>query len=88
MTETEVPEKVEPYPEHQKLKAIRLKSQAIGEFLEWLSSEHDITLAAYDEDDNLRVTLKPKQILLAQFFEIDQDVLEREKRHMLEQLRS
>lgn len=33
------------YPEHQKLKAIKDKSQTIGEFLEWLTSEQKIVLA-------------------------------------------
>jgi len=35
------------YPEHMKLKAVQEKSQAIGEFLEWLSSEKQIHMAKW-----------------------------------------
>ena len=29
------------YPEHEKLKKIQDQSQIVGEFLEWLSCEHE-----------------------------------------------
>lgn len=35
------------YPEHEKMKAIKDKSQAIGEFLEWLDTEKNYEIAHY-----------------------------------------
>ena len=35
------------YPEHEKLSAIQEKSQAIGEFIEWLHSTKKIYFAKY-----------------------------------------
>ena len=50
------------YPEHQKLKAVKSRSQAIGEFLDWLSNEKDTVMASrhehsegcLDEDGRIR----------------------------------
>ncbi len=33
------------YPEHEKLRAIKDKSQAIGDFLDWLGAEKGVELA-------------------------------------------
>lgn len=48
------------YPEHDKLHAIHERSQAIGEFLEWLNSEgvflcreHEHTSDCYAEGDDI-----------------------------------
>ncbi len=38
-----------PIPEHEKLKLVRNKSQAIGEFIEWLEQEKNIHLAKVHE---------------------------------------
>ena len=121
------------YPEHEKLMKISDKSQAIGEFLEWLGFEKGAVLHRWVEDefDELctgdlyhscidgkrawgdepdqassipckvcdgtgRVTKRfvgwadvgRTQDLLAEFFEIDQDKLEQEKRAMLERMRN
>lgn len=38
------------YPEHEKLEAVKDESQTIGEFLEWLLSEHGVTLCRYEEE--------------------------------------
>ena len=98
------------YPEHDKLSAIKDKSQAIGEFVDWLHSEKDIHFGRahshsdsgcereYDKSgfrfwncgmeegqydpDRSNITK-----LLAEFFEIDLEKIEREKRRMLERLR-
>jgi hypothetical protein len=76
------------YPEHEKLEKISDKSQAIGEFLDWLRSKY--TLCKYDE---LRfggtwwpVTVDV-QDLLAEYFEIDRQKIEFEKRLMLKRMR-
>ncbi len=77
-----------PYPEHQKLKAIADKSQAIHDFLEWLQDTKGGFLAvragrrqdAYPMRESLRT-------LLAEFYEIDLDKIEDEKRAMLDECR-
>lgn len=38
-----------PHPEIDKMHEVKDRSQAIGEFLEWLLNEKDWTLAAYHE---------------------------------------
>jgi len=74
------------YPEHEKLTKVADKSQAIGEFLEWCSAEKGISLANYSDyrEDGMPVPFRP---LLAEFFEIDENVLEQEKRAMLDAMR-
>lgn len=82
-----MPERTQ-YPEHIKLAAIQPKSQAIGEFLEWLPTQ-GITLAERDgESGRLYPAWDNTIALLAQFFEIDQNKLEAEKRQMLEAQRA
>jgi hypothetical protein len=88
-TEPELPET----PEHDKLHKIADKSQVIGEFLDWLP-EQGIHLArwVYDEGyDRERLVTgagKSNTALLAEFFEIDLDKIETEKRALLEHLRA
>ena len=62
-------------PECDRLHAVVDKSQVIGKFLEWFCLEHQVVL--------------PKSInnLLAEFFDIDEEKVEQEKRTILEQLR-
>lgn len=85
-------EKVEKEPkldfsEHEKLKGVRDKSQACGEFLEWLGSE-GYSLCRYDSDqDRYYPSSYRAPDLLARFFDIDQNKLEKEKREMLDMLR-
>jgi predicted RNA binding protein YcfA (HicA-like mRNA interferase family) len=74
------------YPEHEKLAAISDKSQEIGEFLDWLQKQ-GWHLARY-HGHHLRTVHKPITSLLASYFEIDEGVLESEKRQMLDALRS
>ena len=79
------------YPEHQKLAKISDKSQAIGEFLEWLGREYVIcTWGSVDDAfdrEGYRPARKSIEELLAEFFEIDRAVIETEKRAMLAALR-
>jgi len=74
---------VSEYPEHDKLHAVVDKSQAIGEFLEWASERHGFRLC-YLEGNRYWSVGTPVQRLLAEFFEIDENKLEEEKRAMLE----
>jgi hypothetical protein len=75
------------YPEHEKLKAIVDKSQAIGEFIEWLGYQ-GIHLAEYHKNGEwLQRTNMPIRNLLAEFFDIDQKKIDAEKDAMLEEQR-
>jgi hypothetical protein len=78
------------YPEHDKLSAIKDKSQAIYEFLSWVDEKHGVMLAddghgqmypVYYGVDNATV-----KEWLAEFFEIDLDKIEAEKNFMIDQL--
>lgn len=75
-------------PECEKLRAVKEKSQAIGEFLDWLSSQ-GIVLAAWNTDGCDRLELRRGSIeeLLAEYFNIDLDKVETEKRALLDDLR-
>lgn len=74
------------WPEHEKLKAISDKSQAVGEFLEWLDTK-GIRLCALKDGKFYPSQISNMQ-LLAAFFEIDQDKIEGEKRDMLNYFRN
>lgn len=73
------------HPEHLKLKAVKDRTQCVGDFLEWL-----------DETKGLRLTYRQNDLpfagnfndLLAEYFEIDLKKLEAEKREMLEEQRA
>lgn len=71
------------YPEHDKLMKIRDKSQAIGEFVEWLAGQ-GIHFGTYDDFDRFQMVRADIQGRLAEYFEIDLNRLEAEKRAMLE----
>lgn len=75
------------YPEHIKLKAIQPKSQAIHDFIEFLQGK-GIYLGEYYKDFD-RMVFAGRNItnLVAEFFDIDQNKLEGEKRHMIDVMR-
>jgi len=77
------------YPEHEKLKAVKDRSQAIGEFIEWLG-DNDMAVCEWTEGnfDNWHPTGQPINKLLARFFEIDLNRLEDEKLAMLAEQRA
>jgi hypothetical protein len=74
------------YPEHAKLKLIAEQSQVVGEFMDWLG-EKDIALVSFADyrDDGIPVPWRP---LLAEYFGIDEKVIEQEKRAMLDAIRA
>jgi hypothetical protein len=78
------------YPEHDKLRAISDQSQACYDFLEWLEDLHGARLCHVPP--GMHSTYFPLNFsmrkLLADFFDIDQDRLEAERRAMLDELRA
>ena len=78
------------YPEHEKLHAVRAKSEAIGEFLDWFMHERRGVLAEYVDGHDYPVPANFRggiEGVLAEYFEIDLDVLDAEKRAMLAGIR-
>ena len=82
------------YPECEKLSQVRDKSQVIGEFLDWLVCEKEISLVRFtdrdtDDPDDPGYEFINTSIerLLAEFFEIDLNKVEKEKCTMLGELR-
>ena len=70
------------FPEHEKLKSLRGENQICGEFIEWIGQRgYRIT--------PINRNVRPFCIrrALAEFFDIDEDKLEEEKRAMLDNLR-
>ncbi len=86
------------YPEHDKLRPVSEKSQAIGEFLAWLEEgglgeeTGSVELARHlryyvgpteHRESVLTPLMMPKTDLLARYFEIDLEKIEDEKLAML-----
>ena len=75
------------YPEHDKLQNVADKSQAVGDFLEWLGTEKEIRLMALGKTGHYIPVYTSTEKLLSEFFEIDLVKLEAEKLTMIEVLR-
>lgn len=73
------------YPEHDKLATINTESQTCGEFYDWLQ-EQGYRLC-FDDGGGYTPARANVQDLLAEFFEIDQQKIELEKRAMLDECR-
>jgi len=73
------------YPEHEKLQAVKHETQAVHDFLEWVSDEYSLGLRDMRGFPPAGKTLRD---LLAEWKDIDQAKLEAEKQAMLEELRS
>lgn len=76
------------YPEHEKLAEVKDRSQAVGEFVDWLAQTKKIHLAVWMNETEMTYAREPITDLLAEFFEIDQKKLEDEKRAMLDEMRA
>ncbi len=74
-------------PQHDRLMEVRVESQAIGEFIDWLYYEHGVMLAHYGDGERLYTYHRNVNEMLAEFFGIDLQELEQEKRAMLARLR-
>lgn len=75
-------------PECDKLTAAAPVSQKIGEFLEWLRETKDVSLAQWGSDNQLHPLYLDTNKLLAEFFGVDLNVVEKERRSLLDQLRN
>lgn len=72
-------------PECDKMKAVKPKSQAIGEFLEWLADEKGYAICENTRgarEDWVPIRFNIEEIL-AEFFEIDLEKVEKERRAIL-----
>lgn len=76
--------KMSKYPECDKMKEVSEKSQAIGEFIEWLGYEKNIYLMHEDETP-VRMSM---EVMLAEFYNIDLKKVEQERQQMLDEIRS
>lgn len=70
--------------ELERMAQIRQYSQPIGEFLEWLKSRYTICESS---GHGYCPVLKSTEELLAEYFEVDLEQAEREKRELLRQVR-
>ena len=80
---TEVPK----CPECDKLAKVAPESQKIGEFIDWLSNEKGIHLASYDVARDLEYIHIPIERLLADYFKIDLNKVEKERAAILKWIR-
>ncbi len=82
------------YPEHEKMKAVSDESQVIGAFLDWIQNEREPTLQLcsmrtifHGADVRFTPTQKSIEQILADYFNINLEKIELEKRAMLEEMR-
>ncbi len=83
------PEEQPKYPEHEKLKAISADSQKIGDFINWLGA-NELSICGCRETHSgvdWTPTIKPIRIILAEYFDIDQEKIDDEKDEMLKEMR-
>lgn len=97
-----MPEPKSKYPECDKLRSVAPVSNEIGSFLDWLRDEYAVVLGKWvaeedrfgrvkrDRDGDALHVLAPAPFglerLLAEYFEIDLDKVETERRQILEDL--
>lgn len=79
------------YPECDKVKDISDISQKIGEFIEWLKEKNYIICKKEIDEEYgtafFHPTYLPMEETLAEFFNIDLNKLEEERRNILEEFR-
>lgn len=75
------------YSEHDKQKAVLDDARVIGEFLDWASSQGYQLCRFSDRYDEFNPVGSFLDVL-AEYFEIDLDKIEAEKRQMLESIRA
>ena len=75
-------------PECGQIQAVKDKSQAIGEFIDWLGEIKGIHLCKWVGENTLDYAGERIEDLLAEHFGIDLKKVEQERRDMLEELRT
>lgn len=73
------------YPEHEKMSTIVDKSQAIGEFLEWINDVKGYKICKYLTGELWPIRTDTEH-LLAEYFNINLRIIEKEKREMLNEI--
>lgn len=73
------------YPECEKMAAVKNEFQAIGSFLDWLEGE-DLFICNLEKEEYRPIHTAIEK-LLAEYFEIDLDKVEKERCRMLNELR-
>lgn len=75
--------------ELEKVKKIHKESQAVGEFLDWLNTKYYICREATENDEgqHFMPLSKSTEQLLAEYYKIDLEKLEKEKMQVLENFR-
>lgn len=77
-------------PECERMKEVAPLSNEIGEFLDWLGYEKGWHLGEYDPDSlsgRMYPVQQPFEKILAEYFEIDLNKVEDERRAILEYIR-
>lgn len=74
--------------ECDKMHAVQNESQVIGNFLEWLLQKQGMVLCSYCDEIGLSPMVVNIEELLADYFEIDLNKVEQEKRAILDQQRA
>jgi len=76
------------YSEHEKLHKVKDQSLAIGQFLEWLNQDKSYVICEWDENGYGYQPVRSRiESLLAEYFNIDLNKIEKEKREMLKKIR-
>jgi hypothetical protein len=79
-------------PEHERLAEAKKTDDAttlVGQFFDWLKEEKHYVIAKYADDaDELMPIFEPVNRLLAEFFGINENALESEKRALLDHMRA
>jgi hypothetical protein len=78
------------YPECERMQIVAPESRAIGEFIDWLNYEKHIILATRsDEEDtgDIQMVHYSMEKLLAEYYDIDLNKVEKERQQMLEEIR-
>ena len=70
-----------------RLVKVSAESQKLGAFLEWLRGEKGYELGEWDKYDRLMPVSRRTEDLLAEYFGIDLEQVERERRMLLSALR-
>jgi len=75
------------YSEHERLHAVKEQSQRLGEFLDWLGENGYFVCEFAENYGEYAPTSTRIEQILADYFDVDLDAIEREKREMIAELR-